>query len=62
MEPHEYKPIGTGECWTCGEPFYKHWNGFFCVGCEKDKAEIDFPPNVEFPGICAQCNELLIKP
>jgi hypothetical protein len=21
---HEYKPIGTGECWTCGESFSKH--------------------------------------
>lgn len=21
---HEYKPIGTGECWACGQPFFKH--------------------------------------
>jgi len=21
----EYQPIGTGECYKCGKPFYYHW-------------------------------------
>ena len=21
---HTYQPIGTGECWKCGESFFKH--------------------------------------
>lgn len=22
--PHEYQPIGTGECWICGKAFHIH--------------------------------------
>lgn len=24
VKQHEYKPIGTGECWKCGESYLSH--------------------------------------
>ena len=43
----EYKPIGTGECWTCGQPFWQHWTIGYCVQCRAGTSLI--------AGSCRKC-------
>lgn len=63
-----YQPIGTGDCWGCGHPFFEHWQRgpiccacYFCPGCKIEKPASEFSATPNIPALCKTCDKLVSK-